>query len=60
VSGPAPSLDDLRRQAAALRIDAADEDLEGVRAFLDVILPALEEIERTLPADAPPTGVPLV
>jgi hypothetical protein len=59
VTAPAPSVEDLRRQAAALGIDASDEDLEGVRGFFEVILPALDEIERTLPADAAPTGVPL-
>ena len=53
------SLDDLRRLAASRGVEPSDEDLEGIRAFLEVLLPALEEIERSLPQDAVPAGIPL-
>jgi hypothetical protein len=53
-----PSPDDLGRLAVARGVEPSDADLEGVRAFLEVLLPALEEIERSLPQDAVPTGIP--
>ena len=44
----------LREAAADQGVHPTDEDLEGVRAFLDLILPALAEIEERLP---PETGL---
>jgi hypothetical protein len=44
----------LREAAAAQGVHPTDEDLEGVRDFLDRILPALAEIEDRLPAESPP------
>jgi hypothetical protein len=57
MSGQVPALEDLRRLAAARGLEPSDDDLEGVAGFLRVILPALEEIERSLPPDLPPLGV---
>jgi hypothetical protein len=54
-----PELEDLRRLAALHGLRPGDDDLESVRAFLAVLLPAIEELERSLPADAPPAGIPL-
>jgi hypothetical protein len=44
----------LREAAAAQGVHPTDEDLEGVRDFLDRILPVLAEIEERLPAESPP------
>jgi hypothetical protein len=44
----------LREAAAAQGVHPTEEDLEGVRGFLDLILPALEEIEDRLPPDSVP------
>ena len=43
------SLDFLRQLAVRQGVSPTDEDLEAVLPFLDAILPALEELERTVP-----------
>ena len=48
-----PSRAELRRIAEAHGVTPADEDLEAVRAFLMVLLPAFEELERLAPPAAP-------
>lgn len=45
------SLDLLRQLAARQGVFPTDEDLEAVLPFLDAIVPALEELERTIPPD---------
>jgi len=47
-------LDRLRDAAAGQGVHPTDEDLEGVRDFLDRILPALAEIEKRLPPESRP------
>lgn len=54
-----PSLGALRELAAARGVHPADADLEAARGFLAAILPALDALERELPADVPPAGLPL-
>jgi hypothetical protein len=44
----------LREAAAAQAVHPTDEDLEGVRDFLDRILPVLAEIEERVPPEASP------
>jgi hypothetical protein len=44
----------LRDAAAAQGVHPTDEDLEGVRDFLDRILPVLGEIEERIPPEAAP------
>jgi hypothetical protein len=41
----------LREQAALQGVSPTDEDLEAVLGFLARILPALEEIEESLPPE---------
>ncbi|MGH3137995.1 MAG: hypothetical protein ACRDPV_16035 [Gaiellaceae bacterium] len=48
------SLDLLRQLAARQGVFPTHEDLEAVLPFLDAILPALEELERTVPPDTVP------
>ena len=45
----------LRALAERQGVQPTDDDLEGVRAFLDTVLPRLEEIERALPPETPPS-----
>ena len=52
-----PSLAELRALAAAQGVAPTDEDLEAVRSFLDVLLPACEEVERLLPPETVPAGL---
>ena len=52
-----PSLDALRAQAGMIGVEPSDEDLERVRAFLSVLLPAFAELERVVPADLPPAAL---
>ena len=47
------SLDLLRQLAAGYGVEPEDADLERVRGFLDVLLPALREIELRLPPETP-------
>ena len=44
----------LRETAAAQDVHPTDEDLEGVRDFLDRILPALAVVEERLPPESRP------
>ena len=44
----------LQEAAAAQGVHPTDEDLEGVRDFLDRILPVLAEIEERVPPGAAP------
>ena len=44
----------LRALADRQGVEPTDEDLEAVLGFLAGILPALEELEKLLPADAAP------
>ena len=48
------SLDFLRQLAARQGVVPTDEDLEAVLPFLEAIVPALEELERTIPPDTAP------
>jgi hypothetical protein len=52
----APTLAQLRTLAEAQGVSPTDEDLEGVRAFLEVLMPAFEEMERLIPPATPPAG----
>jgi hypothetical protein len=48
-----PSVQHLRERCAAEGVHPSDDDLEGVVAFLDTILPMLGQIEASLrPGDA--------
>ncbi len=49
-----PSPAELRRIAATHGVTPTDEDLEAVRGFLAVLLPAFEELERLAPPPAAP------
>jgi hypothetical protein len=44
----------LRALAERQGVEPTDEDLEAVVGFLETIMPALEELEELLPADAVP------
>jgi hypothetical protein len=44
----------LRALAERQGVEPTDADLEAVAGFLETILPALEELEELLPADAVP------
>lgn len=50
----ASPIERLRADAVAQGVHATDDDLEGVRDFLDRIVPALAEIEERLPPEAAP------
>ena len=52
-SFPAPSIDFLRATAAQQGVFPADDDLTGVLALLDVVLPRLAELEARLPPETP-------
>jgi hypothetical protein len=47
-------IDHLREVAAVQGVYPSDEDLEGVRDFLDRILPVLAELEERLPPRTAP------
>ena len=52
-----PSLEHLREQAAVLGVTPTDDDLRAVLRFLEVILPALADLEELLSSgDAPGAG----
>ena len=53
-SSPVPAVEHLRALAAAQGVFPEDDDLEGVIGFLTRILPALRELEESLPAEATP------
>jgi len=46
------SLETLRDLTEAQGVSPTDADLEAVRGFLDLLLPALVEVERLLPPEA--------
>jgi hypothetical protein len=48
-----PSPAELRQIAKRQGVDPTDEDLEAVRDFLAVLLPAFEELELLVPPTAP-------
>lgn len=48
------SLDFLRQLAVRQGVSPTDEDLEAVLPFLEAIVPALEELEHTIPPDTAP------
>jgi hypothetical protein len=52
-----PTIEDLRRQAALLGVSPTDEDLARVQAFLNVLLPQFDTLERLVEADAVPAAV---
>ncbi len=45
-----------RTRAAEQGVHPSDEDLVRVREFLVALLPAFEELERLVPADAAPAA----
>jgi hypothetical protein len=47
------TLEELRAWARQQGIEADDADLEGVRDFLAVFLPAVEALAELVPAEAP-------
>lgn len=47
-----PTPAELRRVAETQGVTPTDGDLEAVRAFLAVLLPAFEELERLVPPRA--------
>jgi hypothetical protein len=51
-----PSLGELRRLTEAQGVTPTDEDLEAVRAFLEVLMPAFDEMERLIPPGTAPAG----
>ncbi len=51
-----PSREALRELAESRGVHPTDDDLDAVAGFLDAILPALERLERELPADTVPAG----
>ena len=51
-----PTIEDLRRQSTLLGVSPTDEDLGRVQAFLAVLLPQLDEVERLVEADAVPAA----
>jgi hypothetical protein len=52
-SPPTPSIDFLRAAAAQQGVFIEDEDIAGVLAFLEVVLPRLAEIEQRVPPETP-------
>jgi hypothetical protein len=48
------SLDFLRELMARQGVEPSSEDLRAVLAFVDAVLPELERLEATLPAETPP------
>lgn len=51
-----PSLGELRRLAEAQGVAPTDADLEAVRAFLAVLLPAFRELEALVPPETAPAA----
>jgi hypothetical protein len=52
-----PSPAELRALVEAQGVTPTDRDLEAVRAFLEILLPAWEELERSIPPDTVPAGL---
>jgi hypothetical protein len=53
VSEHVASLEELRAEARRRGVEADDAELKGVRQFLSVFLPAVDELSALLPPDAP-------
>lgn len=49
-----PSRELLRELAAVQGVEATDDDVEAVLGFLQVLGPALQELEAQLPQDREP------
>ena len=47
------TLDELRAQARRQGVEPDDADLEGVRDFLSVFLPAVEQLAELLAPESP-------
>lgn len=54
---PIPQLEELRQLAGRHGVTPTDGDLEAVRAFLSVLLPAFEELEDLVPRETLPAAV---
>jgi hypothetical protein len=54
---PSRSLEDLRAEARRQGVRPADDDLQQVLAFLEVLLPAFEQLEGIIPSGTPPAGL---
>ena len=54
MSSESSSVDFLRELAVRQGVQPEDADLEGVRGFLDTILPALAELDALIPEE---TGI---
>jgi hypothetical protein len=52
-----PSLAELRTLVEGQGVTPTDEDLEAVRVFLEVLLPACEELEGLIPPGTAPAGL---
>lgn len=52
-----PSLAQMRAQAEALGVSPTDDDLERVRAFLEVLFPQFEQLEAIVPPDTVPAAL---
>jgi hypothetical protein len=52
-----PSLAELRALVERQGVKPTDADLEAVQAFLEVLLPAWEEVERLIPPGTVPAGL---
>ena len=52
-----PSLAELRTLVERQGVTPTDADLEAVRAFLEVLLPAWREVERLIPPGTVPAGL---
>ena len=57
MSGAVPSLDYLREAAALQGVYPNDEDLEAVRGFLAVLLPAFTELDSLIPRGTVPAAM---
>ena len=55
MSSESNSLDFLRELAARQGVHPEEADLEGVRGFLENILPALAELEKLVPEETTET-----
>ena len=59
MSAEPPSIEVMRAVAAQQGVHPSDADLEAVRGFLSVLLPALAELERKVSPETVPAGLPL-
>jgi hypothetical protein len=56
VESAAPSREQLREQAALVGVTPTEDDLQAVLGFLEVILPALAEVEDIVAREGAPGG----